>query len=252
MVSVFGSIWIALTIYCFFKSEKALIKLILFSTVFQASYVLLVGTMDINASIVTCIAYILRKFINNQTIKIYPWGKRAIIYGLYLIFISIVAPNIFAGRQVTGITNNEYNFNTFHWTTIGFSFSNLAQPLTILLYILTGIFLYSSNERLNREELSKYLQRIFYFVAIAGIIPIVLKYFEFPTTTYEILIHNERDILGNTMLDIQTLGPITKFISTFYEASVCGAYLTAMFYYFLYSEIHYKKITLVICQLLEM
>lgn len=247
-ISVFGILWFSAIIFCFFKPIEYFIYLLLFSTVFQASYVVVIGGFDINATILTCVALIINCLMRNKFVISLPhWGRLGLVYVLFAFAISIIAPMVFVGTVIKGITNSEYDFHKFHTVVVSFSAGNISQPLTMIIYMITAIFLYNNRDKIKYKQLLLWVQRIFFFVFIVGIVHIVFMYFHLPLDWMKLLLHNESDITGATFLDFYFMGNFAKFMSTFYEPSYCGAYLAIMLMSFLNCDIPKKKITIICC-----
>lgn len=250
MISVFGAIWLICLLFSLNDKYKMLFMLLL-STVIQSSYIFLIGKTDVSCQIVTCLVFIIRYLPHGETkLKISKKFRSGIIWSVYLLIISIVAPIIFNGRQVKGITNNEFDFNTFHVVTIHPSISNVFECITILLYVCVAIILYNRRSKYEVEKVDSIITNVFYFVIIVGTIHVILMALHLPTNIYQLLIHNEADYLGSTFVTRYQpgIGNLVKFFSTFYEASYCGSYLAVMLAYFTMKEGQkHRSINIVLC-----
>lgn len=254
IVSVFGIWWIILLLaYYVIKKNDYLIFVIMLSFVFQASYVFAIGKVDINASIVTCLfALINSLYSTHGRMKAISWHRSMFWFVLWALIISIVAPTFFEGMQVMGITNNEYDFHKYHWETIQLSVSNISQCLTIILYALTAIAIYSREETISLRKYQNIYLRVYFIVAILGICNMTLMLFHLPTELYQTIFHNEVDIIGDTFVNRYYMGDFSKFFSTFYEASYCGAYLAVsatLFLHYFKTNTYIKILSLILLTL---
>lgn len=250
-VSVFGIWWVILLLtYYVNKRYEYLIFLVMLSFVFQASYVFVIGKADINAGIVTCFFVLINTLYSTRgKLKTVAWQRIMLLFVFWTLIISIVAPSLFKGMQIMGITNNEYDFHKFHWETVQLSASNISQCLTIILYALTVVSLYTKDKVVSNQEYQKIYLRVYSVVAILGLCNMALMFFHLPTELYQTVFHNEADIIGDTFVNRYYIGSFSKFISTFYEASYCGAYLAVssiLFLHYFDTSIFIKAFSLVL------
>ncbi len=245
-VSLFGIIWSTLILICI-NNRKRMLLLLLLSTVIQASYVMVVAGFDINAMLVTSIAFIIQHIFQNSKIGLSRKWMTMIVYSLYLIVVSVAAPLAFSGHTVVGMTNNEYDFGLTHIETIQLSGKNLSQPLAIFLYVVVALIVYQNREKYSLSDVKKYIRFVFYFVLVTGFIHELIMFLGLSTNMYQMLIHNEADIIGNTFVDRYYIGRYVKFFSTFYEPSYCGAYLAAMLGFFLIDNGKKRKQNILLC-----
>lgn len=250
-VSVFGIWWVLLLLTYYVKKRyEYLIFLVMLSFVFQASYVFTIGKTDINAGIVTCFFVLINTLYSTHgRLKTVAWQRTMFLFVFWTLIISIVAPSLFKGMQIMGITNNEYDFHKFHWETVQLSASNISQCLTIILYALTVVSLYTKDIVVTNKVYQKIYLRVYFIVAILGLCNMALMLFHLPTELYQTLFHNEADIIGATFVNRYYIGNFSKFIATFYEASYCGAYLAVssiLFLHYFDTSIFIKAFSLVL------
>lgn len=248
-VSVFGIVWLCITIFaCCKKNIKSLIYVLLFSTVFQAQYVLAFGNNAINAMTITSIAFIIRAFIfDHKNIVFNSWSKYAIIFVFFVLISSIILPLVFKGISFITISNDDFDFNRFGIAQVSFDLGNLTQAFSLILYAIVAILIFNYRELFTSEEIFSLIQKIFILVFVIGCIHLLLEKYNILMPFFRILVHNESDLLGSDMLDINGIFGFAKFMSTFYEASYCGAYLSITFFVFLLHEFKYKNLLLVLC-----
>lgn len=219
-----------------------MIYLVIASFVFQPAWVFIIAGNDINCSLVTCSVFILTYAMKHRKFIFSKLCKSMMIYSGYTLLISIVAPLLFSGLVITSMSNDGYNFNYFDTNVLGLSFSNITQPLSILLYSFTAVLLYSYCRNAEWAWFDKFFIRVFVFVWSVGMLHFVLVNVGLPITILRELFHNEYVIWGASIFDGMGGGDsFCHFMSTFAEPSYCGGYLSMCLMYFLFGDHKRKK-----------
>lgn len=244
-ISIFGLLWLCMLILSLRRSIKYTLYMLIFSFVFQSAWVIRFEGVDLNAALITSLFFIFRAIYSKRGKIVIPqWGKSGLTFVSVLLLVSIISPNIFSGLELYTMTNEGYNFDRIDSKIVRFSFSNLTLGLSVLLYLIDAIMIYNIDFKISWMTFEKIFKNIFYFVFIVGILHVILMILNGSAPILRELFHNEYTIIGNTYFDIYLLPQfrLVRFMSTFYEPSYCGAYLSMTFMFFYLSDLKHKKI----------
>lgn len=248
-ISLFGIIWLLAIIISLTKNVKHTMYLLIFSFVFQSAWVIDVAGIDLNASLITSVFFIIRTLIIKKgRISIPAWVKYGLAFAFATLIISFISPQIFEGLVLRTMTNEGYNFNRIDTVTVSFSFSNLTLGLSVLLYLIDAIMISNIDFSCCWEQFERIYKNIFLFVLVVGVAHVVFTFFGFPLGLLRELFHNEYQIIGDTYFDYMLL-PQYKFarlMSTFYEPSYCGAYISAALFFIYFSNLKKRNLYLAV------
>lgn len=221
--------------------------MLFFSFVFQSAWVVVIAGVDLNASLITSVFYILKTVVVKRgKIKIPSWGRKGLLFAGVLLVISMINPIFFSGIELPVMTNAGYNFNRIDYMQVSFSFSNITIGLSVLLYLTDAIMISNDDSVADWKEFEKVYSAIFIAVSVLGLLHVALTFFGLPYSALRMLIHNEYQVIGSTYFDLRYSGNFHRLMSTFYEPSCCGAYLATSLAFFWFSEIKKRKAYLIL------
>lgn len=227
--------------------------MLFFSFVFQSAWVIMVAGIDLNASLVTSVFYIIKTIVKKRgKVTIPSWGKKGLIFVTVLLICSVVNPILFSGMKLPLMTNDGYNFNRIDFMQVSFSFSNLTIGLSVLLYLLDAVLIYGDNCVDNWSDFEDAYRLIFIIVSIIGLLHVILAFFGIQPNLLRELFHNEYQIEGATYFDLPLAGRFYRLMSTFYEPSYCGAYLATSLVFFWFSKNNKRKNIYLLMNTLEL
>lgn len=223
-ITLFGAIWIVLTIYCFFsKDEKKMIFITLLSTVLQCDAVVILNAENsVGPMIITSIVFIIWYFFKNFSKYMVIFDKTMILSMLFLssIFISLISN----GKSIFG--------------------DKLLYILQLIIYILCFWSMRKVGIKKN-IDINKVFLPVIFFVLVVGILQYLIYLGILPRLKIITdLIYNETWELTNAYNTEIRL----RLFSSFKEPSYCSAFLVGAFYYvcFNYEKIKMSKIIIII------
>ena len=217
-ITIFGLVWILAVLYTLYrKHPKYLIGLTLFSCIFQAASVFVIGENGVGPMIVTSIVMnvwclMTSSSLNQGVLKIKYENKVKVssFVGIYILFAVIVI-------------SREINHAKYTMTDTGYR----LLFLQLLIYAVCYINLWNLARRITKTELQDILDKIIIFAEIIGVLQLLM--------TTNIL---PRNVLATTFLYTPDTNSAyywgayyPRLFSTFMEPSYCGAFLVGAFYY---------------------
>lgn len=211
-MTLFGIIWILLTIIAFYKSDvKYILTLTLFGMVFQSNNVVVLGGVTgIGPQFFSCGAFI----IKSLTLK----GKR--INNYFKIFFFVLFTFLI---YIT--------FNSAFISKEGF---NLIQVMMLWVYFITLYRLAKISYKIQYGQAVTIYRKLVVFVLIIGFILMVQMIGLLPDVGItETLFYN--DTIGDCYYQDPEMDH-SRFTASFLEPSYCAAFLVGALYFFMIIE----------------
>ena len=250
-ITGFGFLWFGINIVAFFMGNNALLKLMLFSTMFQAAAVIIVGNYPINPLTITCMVYIVwYLIINKGKFIVTSQHLTFMCFLLYAFVQAIIAGFLFDGLTIY-LGNGALESEVFHGNI------SIGEFVSLFVYAIVLILLY------NKQSISRIeIERIIEFMTVILLVFGVWQYADYfgliprnnivaqmlyssrgvreEHIAYYAYLRNNRSILG------------TRFYSTFMEPSYCGGFLGVLFCYYISKKNHMIKDKLLIVSIVLM
>lgn len=205
-MTVFGLIWLViLLIFTFKRDIKYLTFLTLFSMVIQCSNVIEIGGTGIGPQVITSIVFFLRALFTNNPLKEKKTHKINVLCVLFII-------SIFISTAVNGLLS-----------------SSMMKMLQLISYIFCFIAMGKIASLLENDFFYKSMKYITYFVAIMGVVQVLLTSGLVPQIgLVKMIFYNE-----DASYVYFNHANYKRLMSTFMEPSYCGCFLVGSFLYFL-------------------
>jgi len=223
--NLFGIFWIVLSIITFFKQQKYMGILFMFSFIFHANCIFIVGEQAISVSVFTGLILILKVLLTKPIIKNTKILRSWIIFFVFAICISLFSSYFFKGIPIF----SEYIANGVNIliTQPYDGSTGLYRFLILVIYIFSASMLPSCFEKMKFDEFIKWYKRILTLVLVVGILQYIIVLFNLPIyTLYEKIFAT--DITAFQSLTYYFRNP--RLFSTFNEPSYCATFLIASFW----------------------
>lgn len=223
-ITIFGVVYLFILILSFFyKNIKPMIVLLFFSFVLQCDNVLIFNGTGIGPAIFSCLAFIIRSFINNPSIS-----KLQHIDFFFLIFIIYIFINSF-------LINSNYDF------------SIVLKMILLFLYFISYIRL-KEIRFYDKAFFEKLINYLFAFLLIIGLIQFFISLGVLPKfQLFQIFLYNDKS---------NNIGFYTdnyhRLFSTFMEPSYMSIVLIFGFIYFFNKKFNRKNIFFLLLIVLEL
>lgn len=247
-VTSFGVIWIILILIYILKDRDNIYIFLVVAAVFQASAVMYIGSNYVTPFLFTEIIFLLL-FLQKPKVNKEFSNKKAfnilLLFTIFTVVISFIAPFIFSGIYVRpNKIGADYLYLVGSGIPLSFSSSNLNQIVLLVVNVICFYIILRTKSEKKDIKLIKGLFLAIVLVLSLGVWDLLAKKtgLYFPRSViFSNLAYGEVD--ENSTV----LGGITRFIGTFTEASYCGAFLAASFWFvFLKSLQNSKYIVLAI------
>lgn len=165
MVTIFGIIWISISLTLFFFDINKYIVLLMFSTIFQASAVFIIQNQDISPFVYTSILFFIKFLYERKNLVINNFTIFSIIFVMYIIFQSIISSYIFKGVTILqGV--NSYYYTQFDGTL------GIYRFIILILLFLNLLIIQSIHVDINKIRIN--LDRLVLVVLVFGILQYIL------------------------------------------------------------------------------
>jgi hypothetical protein len=246
-ITVYGYILIPLLIIIFLIKPKYLIYLLIISLTLQVTSLINIGDyyslqiyrfITILVSVLFFIHLTIRGFKIKFKNKIL---KEISFYGIVFVFFAIVwsfiAPFIFAGYPVFPPELGVDFSAVYGPSPLEFSEYNIAFSIYILFYVLTLLFIITTNwdqndlKILHRTFMISFL--IILVTSISQILNVILKTPDITTYLYTITTREFR---------LSMAGSFPRVQATYQEPSMLAPFIVGVYSYYLYSTFKYKNV----------
>lgn len=226
-ITLFGIFWIIISIIFLFKKIEHNFFLLLWSCVFQANAVLIIGENDISSLFVSSIFFIIKNLFTLRSIR--KLEKKSLVplfFFLIVVIISMIATKLSVGVTILeGV--NDYFYSQYDGST------GLYRFLVLFLLSVDLFFVINQKNRIFRpKSFMKNAIYLTWFVLIIGFIQYLFNLFE--ATPPDIFMNL---LYSNNLIDNYFTGnpSFVRICSTFQEASYCSLFLVGMLWFLYYS-----------------
>lgn len=226
-ITVFGIVWILILGCSFFIPIKYLGRMLIITGIFQASSVINIGDKGIYAMIIADAVFIFRSAFSTRFKrgeKYGNWIKLWCVFAVVAILGAIFLPILFKGTLVR--TSGMKNLQDM--IPLTYTSRNTIQIITLLANSITLIVFYKNKDKFDAKFM------LDSFIIAIGIV-LFIGFWEYLSKIGLCPIKFPSELIYNNIGYSQAYNQNTSFgikrmNSTFTEASVCGAFLSASFW----------------------
>lgn len=231
-ITNFGVLWTAILIIAWIKGEKALLKCVIFSAIFQAGAILGIRNFSLDPLTYSGMFFITHYFVSGRRIiKLPPCTLGFLTFWIVIFvtahFSSVIFRGIYYVETNVMMNSSRYNGDI-----------NYAMLGSLFIYIITLIIIFNSNP-LTQDEIGKMINLMFFVVLILGVWQYLVFFRIIPESNLIAdLIYSNRITQEQSLAYYAYNKGIrriweTRFFSCFMEPSYCGTFLGIMFCYYI-------------------
>lgn len=224
-VSLFGLLWLIITIFFFFKSNLKGITILLFlSSIIQSNYVVSFGDQEIGSFLTTTIFFIIKSCSYNCSCCKIPNFQIFFLSFFSLIFLLLFS-SLFLYEQ-----------------------DGLLTIIQILLYLLCAYRIYSLRKLYSNNDIISIVKPAIWFVVLVSPLQLLATFDYIPLSILEPFFYNRHG------LNVYYHHPeiYRRLLSTFLEPSFCAPFLIGCIIWVYYSSIFIKRKLLLFLLLIEL
>lgn len=239
-ITLFGVLWTVVLLCAGIMSQKALVKCVIISALFQAGAVIIIGDSLITPLTFSCLIYIIFGLYKHKlNIKIPKFLIAFFVMWLVILFSSILSSVLFQGTVIQRVDGF-----LAHLTETYQGHISLYGLTELLLYGITATLIFN-DKPLNAKDFDKLIDFEFWFVLIIGLWQFITKLGVIPRISLiEKLVYS--NTASNSLVYYATSFPRSllqnQFYSSFMEPSYLSGFLGAIFYYYISKFIKEKHI----------
>lgn len=210
-MTLFGLIWMILTVLCFFTSIENIAVLTIISSVIQCSNVVVIGGVGIGPQIITSLVFVVRIFIqkNLSTFKL-RISKEILLEELSVVMLFAIV-----------ITSSVLN------AVITFNYMRVVQ---LFAYMLCFFFMLSAGSYVKPDFTYNLIRKLTIALLVIGVVQLgvtsgtlprlsIISHFLYNDTTSNVIYFTRNNY--------------NRILSTYMEPSYYAGFLVGAFYYFL-------------------
>ena len=204
-MTIFGIIWMAIIVYCFFSKDiEKMLFLALTSMIFQSTNMIVINEISMGPQIVTCTFFLIKCILIRK-----EWSKISINK------INIGATMIICSVIISSLINN----------TLG---KNILKIVQLIIYMLTFFNVSYFYKFIEIKNITKFLKNLTVFVLSIGIIQILSS----GSIIQRIPVISELFFNERAQNIYYWHNNYFRLTSVFMEPSYCGCFLVGVFFYF--------------------
>lgn len=226
-ITAFGIVWILILGISFFMPIQYLGRMLIITGIFQASSVVNIGDKGIYAMIIADAVFIFRAAFNTSFKRGEKYGNWIKMWGIFAtiaIIGAIIMPILFKGTLIR--TSGMKNLQDM--IPLTYTSRNTIQIITLLANSMTLFVFYKNKDKFDEKFMLKSFMIAIGIVLFVGFWEYLSKMGLCPIKFPSELIYN--NIGYSQAYNQNTTFGIKRMNSTFTEASVCGAFLSASFW----------------------
>ena len=226
-ITAFGIVWILILGISFFMPIQYLGRMLIITGIFQASSVVNIGDKGIYAMIIADAVFIFRAAFNTSFKRGEKYGNWIKMWGIFAtiaIIGAIIMPILFKGTLIR--TSGMKNLQDM--IPLTYTSRNTIQIITLLANSMTLFVFYKNKDKFDEKFMLKSFMIAIGIVLFVGFCEYLSKMGLCPIKFPSELIYN--NIGYSQAYNQNTTFGIKRMNSTFTEASVCGAFLSASFW----------------------
>ncbi len=204
-MTLFGVLWILISIYCFSRRDiRYMVSILIFSMTLQCNTVIQIGALSSGPQLYTSLLFILKFLIwkKGKVSKFSNWLEKSI----FLLLIYIVIQTCFLSTNITYVL--------------------IFKIIQLFIYGFTCFFLGQVARQLNEEYVYRLIKSLTIFLLIVGGLELLIGFFNISRENpLKYLIYNEQS-------GVAYYKNIVRFYSTFMEPSYCSGTIVGLLFFY--------------------
>ncbi|MDI9872481.1 hypothetical protein [Flectobacillus roseus] len=227
-ITIFGIFWIGLLLSSLFFNGRVMIFLLLLSCLFHATAIFIIAKKGITPTFVTEIFTILRfsYHLDFRKLIAFRWIRIGLWMSFYFLVGVLTLPHIFRGILIFSPGLGIDESFLIGGIPLNPDESSVIQSVYFTIHFFTLCVLYQNNDKKSFFNIEKVLNWLIIIFLILGF----ELYFE-TINNVKLLSSILYSNIGYNLQSESTIFEKFRFCSTFTEASYCGAFISASFWY---------------------
>ncbi len=237
-VTLFGLMWVFLTIIFFFKNVEYMTIMWILSFIFHAASVVNVGNSCIDVPLYTSIIFIVKCLSINTRVKMLKIDRTLFMICLVAIISIIISASCFT--DIVTIRNINVYERKIYYGNVDFGADNITMLIPLLVYSSAFIMLNNIKCRFTRDFPDRAIRFAIVVVLLFGVWQWLETTGVIPPTILRQTIYSNASHWNSLAYGKGNPSYNRRIFSTFSEPSYAGAFLSASFWYLMQKKKKYR------------